>query len=216
MLTLIPCAQLHQDLAVIGETETHADAHTVRTTAHTHKSIIRLFMFLCACWIARTHTTGQIVERIRSLCPDAAITADVIVGFPGETEEQSLNSLKLMKTVKFDTVNTASYRCLPASISAPLSCSLARSRARLLSLCLCVCFVCLSVCVLCLCLCPRVYSECARTRSPRPNTPAASWENQISEEVKADRLQVCVCVCVCVCVYARARIMSRSTGRGCM
>jgi hypothetical protein len=64
-----------------------------------------------------THTSGytvakymEIVDRIRALLPDAAVTADVIVGFPGETDEQFENTLKLMEAVKFDQLNTAAYR----------------------------------------------------------------------------------------------------------
>lgn len=56
----------------------------------------------------------EIVDRIRTLLPDAAVTADVIVGFPGETEEQFQNTLKLMEAVKFDQLNTAAYRCARA------------------------------------------------------------------------------------------------------
>ncbi|CAN0407962.1 unnamed protein product, partial [Laminaria digitata] len=41
--------------------------------------------------------------------PDAAITGDVIVGFPGETEEQFQHTLDLMERVKFDNLNT--FRC---------------------------------------------------------------------------------------------------------
>lgn len=41
----------------------------------------------------------EIVRNIRSLCPDAAITADCIVGFPGETEEQFQETLTLMEEV---------------------------------------------------------------------------------------------------------------------
>lgn len=52
----------------------------------------------------------EIIKRIRDLLPDAAISTDVIVGFPGETEEQFQNTLKLMEEVKFDLVNTAAYR----------------------------------------------------------------------------------------------------------
>lgn len=52
----------------------------------------------------------EIVDRIRTLMPDAAVTADVIVGFPGETEEQFQNTLKLMEAVQFDQLNTAAYR----------------------------------------------------------------------------------------------------------
>ncbi|NJK75820.1 MAG: tRNA (N6-isopentenyl adenosine(37)-C2)-methylthiotransferase MiaB [Microcoleus sp. SU_5_6] len=76
----------------------------------------------------------RIADLIRKYMPDAAITADAIVGFPGETEEQFEKTVKLVEDVGFDLVNTAAY-------------------------------------------------------SPRPGTPAALWENQLSEEVKADRLQ---------------------------
>jgi tRNA-2-methylthio-N6-dimethylallyladenosine synthase len=66
--------------------------------------------------------------------PDASLSSDVIVGFPGETEAQFESTLKLVEDIGFDLVNTAAY-------------------------------------------------------SPRPGTPAALWENQLSEEVKSDRLQ---------------------------
>ena len=41
----------------------------------------------------------EIVAAIRKQLPDAAITADCIVGFPGETEEQFLKTLSLMEEV---------------------------------------------------------------------------------------------------------------------
>jgi tRNA-2-methylthio-N6-dimethylallyladenosine synthase len=76
----------------------------------------------------------QIIEKIREYMPDASISADAIVGFPGETEEQFENTLRLVEEISFDLLNTAAY-------------------------------------------------------SPRPGTPAALWDNQLSEEVKSDRLQ---------------------------
>jgi tRNA-2-methylthio-N6-dimethylallyladenosine synthase len=76
----------------------------------------------------------RIIDKIREYMPDASISADAIVGFPGETEEQFENTLKLVDDISFDQLNTAAY-------------------------------------------------------SPRPGTPAALWENQLSEEVKSDRLQ---------------------------
>jgi tRNA-2-methylthio-N6-dimethylallyladenosine synthase len=76
----------------------------------------------------------RIIATIRSYMPDAAISADAIVGFPGETEAQFANTLQLVEEIGFDLLNTAAY-------------------------------------------------------SPRPGTPAALWDNQISEEVKSDRLQ---------------------------
>ncbi len=76
----------------------------------------------------------RIIDTIRRMMPDAAISADAIVGFPGETEAQFENTLKLVDDIGFDLLNTAAY-------------------------------------------------------SPRPGTPAALWENQLSEAVKSDRLQ---------------------------
>ena len=76
----------------------------------------------------------RIIKTIREYMPDASISADAIVGFPGETEEQFQNTLKLIEDIEFDLINTAAY-------------------------------------------------------SPRPGTPAALWNNQLSEEVKSDRLQ---------------------------
>ncbi|MCA2554749.1 MAG: tRNA (N6-isopentenyl adenosine(37)-C2)-methylthiotransferase MiaB [Microcystis sp. M04BS1] len=76
----------------------------------------------------------QIIANIRNLMPDAAISADAIVGFPGETEAQFENTLKLVDEIGFDQLNTAAY-------------------------------------------------------SPRPGTPAAIWDNQLSEQIKSDRLQ---------------------------
>ncbi|MEQ8538692.1 MAG: tRNA (N6-isopentenyl adenosine(37)-C2)-methylthiotransferase MiaB [Coleofasciculus sp. D1-CHI-01] len=76
----------------------------------------------------------RIIDTIRDYMPDASISADAIVGFPGETEAQFEHTLKLVEDIEFDQLNTAAY-------------------------------------------------------SPRPGTPAALWENQLSEEVKSDRLQ---------------------------
>lgn len=76
----------------------------------------------------------RIIDLIRRYMPDASISADAIVGFPGETEAQFENTLKLVADLGFDQLNTAAY-------------------------------------------------------SPRPGTPAALWDNQLSEAVKSDRLQ---------------------------
>jgi tRNA-2-methylthio-N6-dimethylallyladenosine synthase len=76
----------------------------------------------------------RIIDTIRQYMPDASISGDAIVGFPGETEAQFENTLKLVEDIGFDLLNTAAY-------------------------------------------------------SPRPGTPAALWSDQLSEEVKSDRLQ---------------------------
>ncbi len=76
----------------------------------------------------------RIIDTIRTYMPDASLSADAIVGFPGETEAQFEKTLTLVNDIGFDQLNTAAY-------------------------------------------------------SPRPNTPAALWDSQLSETVKADRLQ---------------------------
>jgi tRNA-2-methylthio-N6-dimethylallyladenosine synthase len=81
-----------------------------------------------------SRSIAALLIRFVNYMPDAAISADAIVGFPGETEEQFENTLKLVEDIGFDQLNTAAY-------------------------------------------------------SPSPGTPAAVWDNQLSEEVKSDRLQ---------------------------
>lgn len=87
--------------------------------------------------MARGYTVDRyrrIVERIRERMPDAAISADVIVAFPGESDAQYRRTLDLIEELGFDAVNTAAY-------------------------------------------------------SPRPNTPAATWPDQLPEVVKVERLR---------------------------
>ena len=51
----------------------------------------------------------KLVEAIRRTVPEAALSTDVIVGFPGETEEQYQHTYKTLAELKFDTVHVASY-----------------------------------------------------------------------------------------------------------
>lgn len=50
-----------------------------------------------------------IVEEIRRKMPDAAITSDIIVGFPGETEEDFEETLSMLRRVKFDMIYAFIY-----------------------------------------------------------------------------------------------------------
>lgn len=60
----------------------------------------------------------EIVKSIRTILPDAAITGDCIVGFPGETEEQFQQTLSMMEEVKFEQLNTAAYSPRPGTPAA--------------------------------------------------------------------------------------------------
>ncbi len=44
------------------------------------------------------------IHQVRELMPDIALTSDIIVGFPGETEEDFEKTLELVKTVGFDSL----------------------------------------------------------------------------------------------------------------
>jgi len=85
----------------------------------------------------RQHTGDdyiQIAERIRAARPDIALSTDIIVGFPGETDEDFAATLDLVERVGFAQAYSFKY-------------------------------------------------------SPRPGTPAAGFDDQVSDQVKSERLQ---------------------------
>ena len=51
----------------------------------------------------------EVVERLRKAVPDIAISTDIIVGFPGETEEDFEQTLSLVRSVKYDSAFTFLY-----------------------------------------------------------------------------------------------------------
>ena len=60
----------------------------------------------------RGYTSEQylaLIERIRAALPDVSLTTDLIVGFPGETDEEFRDSYNLLKEARFDIVHTAAY-----------------------------------------------------------------------------------------------------------
>ncbi|HLH67828.1 MAG TPA: MiaB/RimO family radical SAM methylthiotransferase [Candidatus Dormibacteraeota bacterium] len=59
-----------------------------------------------------------IVERARQLMPDLGLYTDIIVGFPGETEEAFQNTRRLMEEIQFDVVHLAQYSPRPGTFAA--------------------------------------------------------------------------------------------------
>ena len=51
----------------------------------------------------------DIINKLKLACPDIAITTDIIVGFPGETEEEFEDTLSLVEYVKYDSAFTFIY-----------------------------------------------------------------------------------------------------------
>jgi tRNA-2-methylthio-N6-dimethylallyladenosine synthase len=69
----------------------------------------------------RGYTAQQyrdLVHLIRDIIPDAAIHNDIIVGFPGETEEQFQDTYDLLAELAFDKVHLARYSPRPGTLSA--------------------------------------------------------------------------------------------------
>jgi tRNA-2-methylthio-N6-dimethylallyladenosine synthase len=60
----------------------------------------------------------ELVERIRRTVPGVALSTDVIVGFPGETEEQFERTLEVLAQTRFDVVHTACYSPRDGTVSA--------------------------------------------------------------------------------------------------
>lgn len=68
----------------------------------------------------RGYTSSQYHEKIQKLreaCPDIGLSSDVMVGFPGETEEDFQETVQLLETVQFDTLFSFRYSDRPGTES---------------------------------------------------------------------------------------------------
>jgi tRNA-2-methylthio-N6-dimethylallyladenosine synthase len=66
----------------------------------------------------RRYTIAQyreLVAKIRERIPNVALATDVIVGFPGETEKQFMNTYDLLREIRFDVVHVAAYSPRPGT-----------------------------------------------------------------------------------------------------
>jgi tRNA-2-methylthio-N6-dimethylallyladenosine synthase len=61
-----------------------------------------------------------IIDRVRAAMPDAAITTDIIVGFPGETEEDFAQTLEVAAEARFSGAFTFQYSIRPGTPAATL------------------------------------------------------------------------------------------------
>ena len=59
----------------------------------------------------------DLVGRIRETVPEVAIATDIIVGFPGESEEQFQQTLDLLADLRLDKVHCAAYSTRPGTIA---------------------------------------------------------------------------------------------------
>ena len=71
----------------------------------------------------RHYTVSQYLERvetIRRVLPDAALTTDVICGFPGETEADFEGTLEVVRQSRFDMIFTFLYSPRPGTMAAEM------------------------------------------------------------------------------------------------
>ncbi|TNC16699.1 tRNA (N6-isopentenyl adenosine(37)-C2)-methylthiotransferase MiaB [Georgenia sp. 311] len=61
-----------------------------------------------------------ILDRVRAAVPDAAISTDIIVGFPGETEEDFAQTLEVVEASRFASAFTFQYSPRPGTPAADL------------------------------------------------------------------------------------------------
>jgi tRNA-2-methylthio-N6-dimethylallyladenosine synthase len=61
-----------------------------------------------------------ILDRVRAAMPDAAITTDIIVGFPGETERDFCDTLDLVRAARFAGAFTFQYSIRPGTPAASM------------------------------------------------------------------------------------------------
>ena len=62
-----------------------------------------------------------IIEKVRKAMPDAAITTDIIVGFPGESDDDFAATIDLVKQAKFSAAYTFQYSKRPGTPAALMS-----------------------------------------------------------------------------------------------
>jgi threonylcarbamoyladenosine tRNA methylthiotransferase MtaB len=86
-------------------------------------------------WYRAAHYAERI-QLIRSALPDAAIGADVIAGFPGETDEDFAATFAFIARLPFTYLHVFSFSARPgtraADLAAPVSLAVTRDRARAL------------------------------------------------------------------------------------
>jgi len=71
----------------------------------------------------RVYTIEQykkIIEKIRERIPNIALSTDIIVGFPGETEKQFKNTIKLFEEIKFDMAYISKYSLRPGTAASKM------------------------------------------------------------------------------------------------
>ncbi|MEK7210508.1 MAG: radical SAM protein, partial [Candidatus Binatota bacterium] len=71
----------------------------------------------------RGYTRGEYLDRIgrlRERCPEVALSTDIIVGFPGETEADFAETLEILNEVEYDEIFAFSFSPRPQTAAAKM------------------------------------------------------------------------------------------------
>ena len=71
----------------------------------------------------RGYTIGeylQRIDRLRDRCPEVALSTDIIVGFPGETDAEFEKTLELLQSLEYDEIFSFMYSPRPQTVSAKI------------------------------------------------------------------------------------------------
>jgi tRNA-2-methylthio-N6-dimethylallyladenosine synthase len=60
------------------------------------------------------------INRLRKRCPNVALSTDIIVGFPGETDAEFANTLEMLRQVEYDEIFSFMYSPRPQTVSAKI------------------------------------------------------------------------------------------------
>src|SRR5512139_579642 len=60
------------------------------------------------------------LHRLRARCPNVALSTDIIVGFPGETDAEFEQTLELLREVEYDDIYSFHYSPRPQTVSAKI------------------------------------------------------------------------------------------------
>jgi tRNA-2-methylthio-N6-dimethylallyladenosine synthase len=60
------------------------------------------------------------IDRLRQRCPDVALSTDIIVGFPGETDAEFADTLEMLRQVEYDEIYSFVYSPRPQTVSAKI------------------------------------------------------------------------------------------------
>ncbi|MEX1163061.1 MAG: tRNA (N6-isopentenyl adenosine(37)-C2)-methylthiotransferase MiaB [Nitriliruptor sp.] len=100
----------------------HAMAETGNVMPHLHLPLQsgsdRLLRLMRRSYRQRRYL--NLIARTRELLPDAALSTDIIVGFPGETDEDFQATIDVVEHVRFDQAFTFQYSARPGTPAAEL------------------------------------------------------------------------------------------------